>query len=222
VLFTSPGQVRRWDVDRMPAGYALIFEEEFLCSFFNDSAFVHNLSYFGDFSSHGSFVLSAEEYDQLMVLLKNIYIEICQPKLKDKHVLRALLYQALMILNRMFLSRYPVSQTNRNNRHVQMFSHLVNSFYRNNRSVGLYAEQLNITPSHLNDLVKQHLGVSAKHYILNRTLLEAKRLLNYTGQSVDEIAQYLNFDNSSYFIRLFRKHTGKTPLQYRNLQIRKK
>jgi AraC family transcriptional regulator, transcriptional activator of pobA len=54
VLFTSPGQVRRWDVDRMPSGYALIFEEEFLCSFFNDSDFVHNLSYFGDFSSHWS------------------------------------------------------------------------------------------------------------------------------------------------------------------------
>jgi len=222
VFFTMPGQVRCWEVDKMPPGYALIFEEEFLCSFFNDSNFVQNLSYFGESAFHCSIILCSEEYDQLMPLFQNIYTEICQHQLKDKHVLRALLYQVLMILNRMFLSRYPASQVNQKNRHVQKFSHLVNSLYHNSRSVDFYAQQLNITPGHLNDLVKQYLGVSAKHHILNRTILEAKRLLNYTGQSVDEIAQNLNFDNSSYFIRIFRKHTGKTPLQYRNSQIRKK
>ena len=222
VIFTLPGQVRHWEVDKMPPGYALLFEEEFLCSFFNDNNFVQDLSYFSDSNPHASITLCDEEYNQLMPLLQNIFAEIHQPQLKDKHVLRALLYQVLMILNRMFLSRYPAAQVNPANRHIQKFSHLVNSHYRNNRSVDFYAQQLNITPGHLNDLVRHHLGVSAKQHILNRTILEAKRLLNYTSQSIDEIAQHLNFENSSYFIRIFHKHTGETPLHFRNLQIRKK
>lgn len=46
ILFSGPGEVRDWDIGHIINGYALIFEEEFLSSFFKDSLFVQHLSYF--------------------------------------------------------------------------------------------------------------------------------------------------------------------------------
>jgi AraC-like DNA-binding protein len=222
IFFTSPGQVRQWNFNTMPGGYVLIFEEEFLCTFFNDTQFVQNLSFFSSYGMQSSIVLTPPEYNQLEPLMQNIKDEICRYQIKDKHILRALLYQVLMLLNRMYASYYPASHVNLANRYIQKFVHLVNTNYQNNRSVDLYARELNITAGHLNDLVKQHIGISAKQYILNRTMLEAKRLLSYTELSVDEIATHLNYENTSYFVRAFRSNTNQTPLRFRKNGIHEK
>ena len=47
---------------------------------------------------------------------------------------------------------------------------------------------------------------------------EAKRLLRYTELSVLEIADKLEFETSTYFVRFFKKATCITPLQFRNQQ----
>lgn len=215
VFFSSPGQVRQWIFNAMPRGYVLIFEEEFLCTFFSDAQFVQNLSYFSCYEVQSSIVLTPAEYCQLESLMQNIKDEICRYQIKDKHILRALLYQILMLLNRIYTSQYPASHVCQANRYIQKFVCLVNTNYQHNRSVDFYAQHLNITPGHLNDLVKQHTGISAKQHILNRTMLEAKRLLSYTELSVDEIATHLNYESTSYFVRAFRNNTNQTPLRFR-------
>lgn len=40
IIFTRPGEIRKWDDKTIQDGFALIFEEEFLLSFFNDPAFL--------------------------------------------------------------------------------------------------------------------------------------------------------------------------------------
>lgn len=57
---------------------------------------------------------------------------------------------------------------------------------------------------------------TAKAYILNKVIKEAKNLHNYTSLSVTEISNQLNFETPNYFVRLFRKYVGITPKQYRN------
>jgi len=63
--------------------------------------------------------------------------------------------------------------------------------------------------------VRQSLGKSTKKYIQNRRIEEAKRLLRYTSLPIADIAEKLNFDTSSYFVRAFAKAEGVTPLRYR-------
>ena len=53
--------------------------------------------------------------------------------------------------------------------------------------------------------------------IRERILLEAKRLLVHSPQTVAEIAYQLNFEDTSYFGRFFKKHTGTTPEQFRTV-----
>lgn len=46
VFFSSPGQIRHWEFEKIPHGMVLIFDATFLCDFFNDNAFVQNLAFF--------------------------------------------------------------------------------------------------------------------------------------------------------------------------------
>ncbi len=82
-------------------------------------------------------------------------------------------------------------------------------------SVSHYATLLNTTPQNLNAAcrraVDQSASVVLSHFIVN----EAKRLLSYTGLSVSEVADVLDFKESSHFIKYFKRHTGHTPAAYR-------
>ena len=222
IFFSAPGQVRSWQFKHIPKGYALIFEEEFLCTFFNDSQFVKKLSCFNNRGASVALEPASGEFSQLALLMQNIREEICRYQTKDQHLLRALLYQALMLLNRICLAHAPSLPPKQSNRYVDEFIQLVNIHYPDNRSVDFYAEQLHITPGHLNDLVKKHTGISAKQHILNRTMLEAKRLLTYTSMTIDEIADRLNYGSTNYFVRAFGKSTDMTPLRFRKKEIREK
>jgi AraC-like DNA-binding protein len=46
-------------------------------------------------------------------------------------------------------------------------------------------------------------------------MLEAKRLLLHSEVNVAEIATQLAFDDPAYFSRCFRKHTGRSPIDFR-------
>mgnify|MGYP002942986293 CR=1 FL=1 len=83
------------------------------------------------------------------------------------------------------------------------------------RSVGFYAGQLNLTPKYLTTLIKRISGLSVSEWIDNYVILEAKTLLKYSNMSVQEIAYYLNFPNQSFFGKYFKNHTGMTPTAYR-------
>ncbi|MBT1697314.1 AraC family transcriptional regulator [Fulvivirgaceae bacterium PWU4] len=215
VFFSAPHQIREWRIDNIPKGYALIFEEEFLCTFFNDARFVKHLSCFHSDAPAHVLMLTPADLRTISNLLEDIKNEISVFKSTDTHVLRALLYQVLALLNRKFMSAYPSSGEKRMNRHVSSFVQLVSAHHHLHRSVEYYAGQLHITAGHLNSLVKDQLGVSAKKYILNQNILEAKRMLRYTDRSIDEIASALNYENTTYFIRTFSTHTHATPLQFR-------
>lgn len=217
IIFSSPNQIRWWDIDNITDGYALIFEKEFLLTFFNDPDFLQHLSYFRD--SHTFSKLSlGEESGHTLRLINEIKQEIDSYKEKDNHILRALLYQTLKSLDRIYILKNSSTDSAEKlkNRHSDSFIKLVSIEYNQNHSIRHYADKLCITPNYLNELTKSAMGISAKQVIQNKLIQEAKKKLLYTSDSISDIAAFLNYENTSYFIRFFRKQTGHTPLQYRN------
>ena len=59
-------------------------------------------------------------------------------------------------------------------------------------------------------------GMSLTDFILKQKTEEAKRLLRYSDKSAAAISSYLGFSSQSYFSRVFRKYSGKTPAEYRD------
>lgn len=78
-----------------------------------------------------------------------------------------------------------------------------------------YASALQLSGNALAKLTGRHLLKTPTELIMERLLLEAKRLLHFTTMSVKEIAFHLGFADFGYFGRLFKKHTGITPTEYR-------
>jgi AraC family transcriptional activator of pobA len=79
-----------------------------------------------------------------------------------------------------------------------------------------YAEKLHLSPAYLNECVKNTTGHPVSYHIQHRVILEAKRLLYHSDQSLKEIANVLGYDDYPYFSRLFRKVTGFSPLTFRD------
>lgn len=224
IVCSIPGEVRGWNEDRTLNGYALIFEEEFLLSFFNDPHFLQRLPYLDP--ERSSFVLHAtpELSVRIHQLFREIKTEINNYSKKDHHILRAMLYEVLMLLNRAdtVSEPQPASKNKAVNRHAHAFTQLVNAEFISQRNTKYYADKLCITANYLNEITQNILGVSAKIYIQNKVMQEAKRLLSYTTLSITEIADKLHYNTPSYFIRSFHKHTGLTPTQYRDSQNHEK
>ena len=84
-------------------------------------------------------------------------------------------------------------------------------------SVKFLAEQVNLSPSYLSDLLKKETGKNAQEHIHFYLIEQAKTYLIHTEKNINEIAYSLGFEYPQYFNKLFKQKTGKTPLEYRNL-----
>lgn len=84
-------------------------------------------------------------------------------------------------------------------------------------SVKYLAEKVNLSPGYLGDLLKKETGKNAQDHIHFHLIEVAKNTLATTSRSVSEIAYSLGFEYPQYFTKLFKQKTGKTPVEFRNM-----
>lgn len=85
--------------------------------------------------------------------------------------------------------------------------------------VSHYAELLNISSNYLSRIVSQIGGGTAIDMINRSVILQAKVLLKNSDMTIEYISEELNFPNSPYFCRFFRRETGMTPTEYRKRKM---
>lgn len=98
---------------------------------------------------------------------------------------------------------------------TRQFRGLLMTNYRTMKSPSEYAVALNISSSYLNEVVKESSGHPVSYWIHQEIIMEAKRMLYYSDNNVKEIAYHLGYTDPTYFIRLFTKVAGISPLQFR-------
>jgi AraC family 4-hydroxyphenylacetate 3-monooxygenase operon regulatory protein len=97
----------------------------------------------------------------------------------------------------------------------QRFNALIETHYPAHWPLRRYAEQLGVTEARLNDICRRIADLPSKRLIFDRLMQEAKRLLLFTGSSVNEICYQLGFKDPAYFSRFFTRNAGLTPGEYR-------
>ncbi|MDG4651785.1 helix-turn-helix domain-containing protein [Chryseobacterium arthrosphaerae] len=95
------------------------------------------------------------------------------------------------------------------------FSRHLEIHFREKHNVADYAALLHLAPKTLTHKFKNLNLDSPNQFIINRILLEAKRLLFYTDKPVKEIAYDLGYEDPAYFNRLFTGKTGSTPANFK-------
>ncbi|MET0573162.1 MAG: helix-turn-helix transcriptional regulator [Pedobacter agri] len=84
-------------------------------------------------------------------------------------------------------------------------------------TVKYIADQLNISPGYLSDMLRSLIGKSALQYIHEKLIDKAKERLTTTELSVSQIAYELGFEHSQSFSKLFKTKTNQSPMEFRKL-----
>lgn len=96
-----------------------------------------------------------------------------------------------------------------------LFRDLLEAQFKTLKSVSGYAAQISVSEKRLTNATSKTLDKSPKTIIDERVILEAKRVLVHTSLPIKEIAYDLGFGEPTNFIKYFRKHSGKTPIEFR-------
>ena len=98
---------------------------------------------------------------------------------------------------------------------IKGFADLLAEHIRTETSVEFYAEKLCISKQYLSLIVKEKSQVSVGKLIAIMRVEEAARLLRDPDLTLQQVAEELSFSDQSSFGKFFRKHSGMTPMKYR-------
>jgi AraC family transcriptional activator of pobA len=213
IHLVAPGQVHQLQRSADSSGTVVMFGADALMGPELPSD-VRGLFRLGD--ARPSFALSPAMLDEARMLIGLIEAELTRDDATAPAVVRNYLGVLLLKCGHWRAVTDPVQREGSDASDVvARFTGLVEQGFLEKRQVNAYASELNVSPGHLNELVRKRLGTSASEVIQERVLLEAKRLLLHADLSVKEVSHALRMDDPAYFNRMFKKATGMTPVEYR-------
>ena len=107
---------------------------------------------------------------------------------------------------------------NRNQEIVKELVRVVIENYRSERNISFYAEKMHLSPQHLSTTIKKTTGKTLTDIISTFVIRDAQAKLRSTELTIQEIAYSLNFPDISFFGKYFKRYTGMSPKQYRNME----
>ena len=211
-----PGSILQVESVEDASVHAILCEEEFIQRINIDLKLLTQL--FLQVEKHPSLPLDGEEWDGVMRSLDGIRIEGARQRNDPysaeiiRSMIRTLAYKVCRIIARhVETGASDASSRSRNEEYFNQFMGVLARHYMQQRSVGFYAGQLNLTPKYLTTIIRKTSGRTAVQWIDDYVVLEAKNLLKYSTMSIQEISYYLNFPNQSFFGKYFKNHTGYFP-----------
>ena len=205
VHMVLPGSLHLVQRSQNSQGYVLLFTRSFLYSLVDFTPSRHrNL-----WQRQPVFPLSKAESDFVGMCIGQIKDELEKEREDQYKVIASLLHTVLILLYRQApeQSRLPQSLAER-------FSEKLELYFASARSASDYAEELGCSLNHLNKALSQSRFPSAQASIIERRMLEAKRLLIHTDWGVKEITYHLGYEDPDYFGKVFKKQTGQTVSEF--------
>jgi len=222
LLFVNKDRVHAFDQDGDYRGKCIIFTDGFFNKTEHDRRILNSSILFNDLHDKPHLRLDRNN-DKVARFFQQIEDELnVQPDNYQYDILRNILHNLILFSERqkhdLGLAEIPAGA---DLEIVFDFKKRIDEQFQNQKQVGIYARQLNISEKKLNQATTKILGRNAKDLIDERVVLEAKRLLAHSCQSVKETGFDLGFDEPTNFIKYFRKHTQQTPVEFREKYVRK-
>jgi AraC-like DNA-binding protein/mannose-6-phosphate isomerase-like protein (cupin superfamily) len=214
-LFVPAGQVYSFARRDKNRGYLCNFHDDFIIGKLGTTELLKDFEFLKVWGNPCiKFDIQTSKF--VLHLFKRLLQAYSTSGLKSINLLQSYFIALLCEVNNVYkpLSFSPqTNSVNINNR----FRELLFANFRSKQLVTDYASLLNITPNHLNKVVKLISGKSPTKWIDEAIVLEAKVLLYQSNSTVRDIAAEVGIFDQSYFSRLFKKYEGVTPLQFRRM-----
>ena len=132
---------------------------------------------------------------------------------EQKVLLLALTYRLCSVYNRKLITDSE-SVGHKNDIFIRLIQ-LIEQYYTQQRGVEFYADKLCLSPKYLSALSKSICGYTVQELVFKAIIRKSISLLKNTQKNIQEISDFFNFPNASYFGTFFKKQTGMSPQQYR-------
>lgn len=212
VFVLRPGQVHQWSLSKDIEGYILFHTSDYFNITFNGFEMddfplfkpgLHNrvfhldpmernlvLRFFQEIHSE-YYGLEELRFRKICSLINLIYIELSRT------------IETVLVKEKSGSRAY--SET------LKKFEKLIESNFRTKKMAKEYADLLNISSRHLNRVCQSGFGKTPTDLILDRIVLEARRLMVHRSKNIGEISSELGYEDPAYFSRVFKNRIGETP-----------
>ena len=216
ILFISNNQIQAYQEIQKVKGYTILFTEEFLTKNLSTQDIAAYQRLFNNQLYSPKISIPEEMQIEILSIIKALQKEQNQDNdyLKED-ILRNQLRILLLKCERELNKQSPLIESAHFKDFITFQKH-VNEQFNKSHNAQYYAEIMNISYKHLNDICKEFTNKTAKTYIDNYIILESKRQLALKDISIKEIAYYLGFEEITNFTKFFKKRTSTTPSNYRD------
>ncbi|MDP9079311.1 MAG: helix-turn-helix transcriptional regulator [Bacteroidota bacterium] len=221
LVFTAPNQLMSATDETEYIGHTLLIHPDFI----RDYPLGKNIKKLGFFSYSANEALHLSEKENAVILniFRNIDDEL-QSNIDDfsqdviVSQIELLLNYSNRFYKRQFITRKAVNNDLLAKLETQMsdyFDHKT-ALVKGLPTVQYLADQLNVSPHYLSDMLRSLTGQNAQQHIHHILIEKAKEMLSITNLSVAEVAYQLGFEYPQSFNKLFKQKTNLSPLEFRH------
>ena len=201
---------------------ALVISQKLLMDIVHETPVVRKIMKVNNYRHKQALELGDDEMRDLVDLVMRIkkYLK------KNKHafqsrILRNEISNFIMEITHIYIQKTDsgdISSVKASRRDVifRTFILLLIEHNKEKHEVTFYANKLGMTPGNLSRTITAASGKSPLQLISEVLLIEAKTLLRKPDTNVKQVSDELNFGDQSSFGKFFKKHTGLTPVEYKN------
>ena len=223
IVSFAPNQVVKVEMtteEISPEVYGIVFHPDLI----RGTSLAKNIKNYTFFSyaANEALHLSDQEREIFMDCLKKISIELEHPIDKHSKALISMNIELLLNYCMRFYERQFITRNGINRDSLTRFEELLNEYFLSPLpaqeglpSVKYFADKICLSPNYFGDMVKKETGKTPQEHIQSKVMELAKENITETDQTVSQIAYALGFQYPQHFCRVFKKHVGCTPNEYR-------
>jgi len=217
LIFISNEQVHAFSKDKNYNGYLILFKDEFLMKNLSPTEIRSFVSLYNYEIYEPVVQLPNNNYNEFLRLIQSIEQEYQgNSDYIKEDVIRNQLKVLLLKSERYKITNPKIINSKYYAEFIQLHN-LIKVNIKTKYQVQFYADKLFMSTKKLNNITHEILGSSTKKVLSDIRVLKIKRSLMNMKQSIKEIAFEFGFDEHTNFVKFFKKHTGVTPSDFREL-----
>ena len=215
IFFMAPGQVHDFELSPDTEGYTINFSAEFFALQLQDKNMLSHIPVYDHDKRIQALYTEGADADDIRATLEAIRGEYENEQFRAQDMIRSYLFVLLVKASRLAAPAAGADALHRSLLLFRRFQALLEEHFTTVQEPAEYARMLRTNERALNEAARRGGGATTAQMIRERVILEAKRLLAHSGAQVAQVGTQLGFEDPAYFSRCFKKHTGRTPVEFR-------
>ena len=196
------------------------FNQSFYCIVnHDDEVGCKGLLFFG--ANHLPIItIEPEDKDNFELMMQVFIMELKNKEELQGEMLQMLLKRFIILCTRLYKKQTDYLAIGKDDHLIRDFCYLVECHFKKEHQVSFYADLLSKSTKTISKEFQKNYHRSPLQVIHDRLILEIKRQISFSNQSLKEIAFNNGFNDAQSFSRFFKTRVGMSPLQYR-LNVKK-